>query len=79
MFRNRNFQLQNRNFWVDPVLGTKFHESRSKTAIIREEMAIFQSPCISVLVAKPIVCEKFLLKAFQLLVNYEVIVVRNSS
>ena len=29
---------------VEHVLSTKFHESRSKTAI-REEMAIFDSPC----------------------------------
>ena len=37
-------------FWlVDPILGTKFHESRSKTGIIREEMSIFKSPCRQIL------------------------------
>ena len=41
MFRNRNFRLQIRIPWVNLVLSSEFHESRSKTAIIREEMAIF--------------------------------------
>ena len=40
-FKNRNFWFQIQIPWVDPVLGTKFHESRSKTVIIREEMSIF--------------------------------------
>ena len=49
MFRNRSFGLQIRIPWVNPVLGTKFPESRSKTGIIRKEMSIFLNHpvCIS--------------------------------
>ena len=57
IFKNRNFFLQIRIPWVDPVLGAKFHESRSKTAIIREEMAIFfESPCNIYLSSYPLHC-----------------------
>ena len=41
IFRNRSFWLQIQIPWVNPVLGAEFHKSRSKTAIIREEMPIF--------------------------------------
>ena len=46
MFRNRNFWLQIRIFWVNPILGAEFYESRFKIAIMRDKMSIFYSPCI---------------------------------
>ena len=44
MFRNRNFWLQIRIPWVDPVLGTNFHESRSKTDHQRRNGHFFNHP-----------------------------------
>ena len=41
MFKNRNCCLQIQIPWVNSVLGFKFHETRSKTEITREEIAIF--------------------------------------